>query len=571
MFDNFILDEIRKKADIVEIINSYITLEKKGKNYFGVCPFHDDHSPSMSVSPTLQIFNCFTCKSGGNVFNFVSSYENISFNDAVIKVANIINYPLNIKQTTIQNPTQVKNQTAYQIYDIANKFYVNNLFTKHGVEAVDYLQKRNFSLDTIKEFDIGLSSIITPVNNFLFAKNYTKEQLIEYGIISESGYDVFSNRIMIPIHNSTGQVIAWTGRIYNNSETNRYLNSKETVIFKKGDVLFNFHRAIKPIKQNDYIIIVEGNMDVIRLFDSGIKNCIALMGTNLSNEQIHLIKRVTNNVILCLDNDNAGKIATETISNILNSKQFNVKIINMSNEKDPDEYIIKNGKDSFINMINNSINYIDYKLELLKNKRNFTNIEEISFYLKDVILELNNSNDELLKEMKLNQISKDYNISISTLQNMMTKKEIIKKPIQVNTKNESKYEKASKRVIKMMTISEEAIFIVKNQLSYFENIKYKILSEELLYYYKKNGIIEIADLCNLINDKKDISSLFFNILSEYENYKYNKDELLDYINLLNNKLIMNEKTLLKQQLEKELDPIKKAILVNKILGLGENI
>lgn len=571
MLDNTTIEEIRNKLDIVEVINSYITLEKKGKNYFGVCPFHDDHSPSMSVSPSLQIFNCFTCKSGGNVFKFVSDYENISFTDAVIKLANSINYPLNITNNK-QNSIQVKNAEIFNIYDISNKFFVNNIHTKGASEALNYLSSRNISNETIKFFEIGLASMLNPLSKFLLANNFSNSTLTDYGLLSENGFDIFNNRIMIPIHNPNGQVIAWTGRIYNNNDSNKYLNSKETSIFKKGATLFNYHRAISYIKKSDSIIIVEGNMDVVRLVNHNINNCVALMGTSLTNEHISLIKRLTNNIILCLDADKAGIMATKTISEQLDSKGFNVKIAILEKDSDPDEYILKYGHESFLNIINNAINFFDYKLNVLKNERNFSNLEDISSYLKDVVNELNKSNDEILKEMTINKLSSDYNISIDTLKGMIVKKEVIKTNnfVQPNNK-ESKFEKASKRIIKMMLLEEDAIYLVKDKLSYFVDEKYKILSEEIIYYFKKHAIIEIADLCTFLNNKGNLQSLFLEIVNEYEDYKYNEEELLDYINLLNNKLLLNQKKILKNQLKSEYDPIKKAQLVNEILKLGDKI
>ena len=568
MINNATIEDIRSKVDIVEVINSYITLEKKGKNYFGICPFHDDHAPSMSVSPSLQIYMCFTCKAGGNVFKFISDFENISYNDAVIKVANMINYPLNIKNLP-NSIKQVKNSEIYEAYDLANKFFINTIHTKIASEALDYLHNRSISDETIKNFEIGLASMINPVSNFLLAKGYTKSQLEEYGIISESSNEIFNNRIMIPIHNHTGAIIAWTGRIYNNSQTNKYLNSKETTIFKKGDILFNYHRANTTIKKKDFVIIVEGNMDVIRLVNNGITNCVALMGTSLSKEQTSLIKRLTNNIVLCLDNDNPGNLATKTIAQELTNNGFNVKIVLLNDTKDPDEYIIKNGVESFNNIVYNAISFFDYKLNNLKNKRNFSNMEEISSYIKEVMVEVNKSDDNLLKEMTINKLSKDYNISVSSLISMLEKKESINTINIPKTNKDNKYDKASKRIIKMMLISAEAIIIANEQAIMFKEERYKFLYEEILYYYKKNGIINIADFCNYLYNKEEVGSLLFEILNEYDEYQYNEEELLDYINLLNNMLLLEKKKQLKIALAKELDPIKKANLVKEMIKLGD--
>ena len=292
--------EIRNKANIVDIISDYLPMEKKGKNYFAICPFHDDHNPSMSISPEKQIYTCFVCGASGNVFNFVKNYEHISFTEAVSKVASKVGIDLNIKKT-ISNNIRVDNryQKYYDIYNITNMLYKNNIKTKYGKEAISYLNKRKINSSIINDFEIGLSFDDNGASKLLEKKGYIKDDLIDIGICGEKDkftYDIFRNRIMFPLHDLDGRVVGFSGRIYNKTDDNKYVNSKESIIFKKGELLYNFHRALEYAKKNNFIIIVEGFMDVIRLYTIGVKNVVATMGTAITKNHVNLIRRLSKKI-----------------------------------------------------------------------------------------------------------------------------------------------------------------------------------------------------------------------------------------------------------------------------------
>ena len=303
--NNDLVNEIRSKLDIVNVISSYISLEKKGRNYFGLCPFHDDHTPSLSVSPDKQIYKCFVCGESGNVFNFVMNYEHISFQEALQTLASQagIDIKVNIKRDN-------RYDKFYNIMDLANNYYQNNLSSTKGAKARKYLEDRKLTTETIKEFEIGLSlDKRDELTNLLISKGNSLEELNDIDL-SNTNHDTFINRIMFPLHNANGKVIGFSGRIYNGEDLNKYQNTKETVIFKKRENLFNYHRAKEEIRKSKSLIVMEGFMDVIRAHTVGIKNCIATMGTALAPEQLALIKKLSNNIYLCYDGDNAGKKAT---------------------------------------------------------------------------------------------------------------------------------------------------------------------------------------------------------------------------------------------------------------------
>ena len=350
------INEIRNRTDIVEVISKYIPLTKKGNNYFGICPFHDDHNPSMSVSPDKQMFKCFVCEKGGNVFNFVASYEHISFKEAVAILGNKLGYNIKTSANLVNNQSE-----DYEIYALSTKFYQNNLYSNLGKNAMEYLLKRNFSKNTIKKFEIGLSISRLPLTDFLLKKEYNLNKLIDLGLTNTMSNDIFVDRIMVPLQDLNGNVIGYSGRIYQTNDDRKYINSKESNLFKKNNLLYNYHRAHEKLKKEDSIIVMEGFFDVIRADTIGITNCVATMGTALTKQHINILKKITNNIILCFDGDKAGETATIRAIPLLEEAGIFPKIIRLE-EKDPDEFIIKRGKEAFLNKIKNPINVMEFKM-----------------------------------------------------------------------------------------------------------------------------------------------------------------------------------------------------------------
>ena len=323
--DDETLNKIRKESDIVDVIGGYIDLVPKGKNFFGVCPFHDDHSPSMSVSPDKQIYRCFTCGASGNVFTFVTNYENISFYDAVVKLGEKIGIKLE-KKNKIKKINQYEN--LYNLYELSVNFYKNNLNSIAGEKARDYLKSRKIDEDMIKRFDIGLS--VSGGLSKVLKNKCNPEDLVDIGLSYMSDnevLDLYRNRIMFPIKDMEGNVVAYSGRKYDDSDGPKYINTKGTKIFIKGKTLYNYSDAIDEIRKKKEIIIVEGFMEVIRLYSIGFKNVVALMGTSFTTEQLEVIKKLNVKVVLNLDNDEPGKQATYTIGNELSKNGINPTVM----------------------------------------------------------------------------------------------------------------------------------------------------------------------------------------------------------------------------------------------------
>lgn len=574
--DNEEINNIRQTANIIDIISSYIPLEQKGRNYFGVCPFHNDHSPSMSVSSEKQIYKCFSCGATGNVFTFVQNYENLSFVESVVLVAKKVG--INIKSNIEENKTS-KYDKYYKIMDTSLKFYMNNLNTNDGLTAKEYLLKRDINESIIKEFRIGLSlDSNNTLTNLLIKKNIDKKDMLDLGLSNKDGldyYDVFTKRIMFPLEDVNGNVVGFSGRIYKTDNTSKYVNTRETLIFKKGYMLFNYHRAKDSIKRLGYVIIVEGFMDAIRLYSCNITNVIAIMGTSLTTEQINFIKKLRCKVMLCLDNDNAGNTATYSIGESLEANNVNVSIIKLNDSKDPDEYIVKYGIENFNNKINTSITFSDFKLNYLKKDKNLNNSEDLANYINEVLSSLTKSNDEILKEITIKKLSKEFDISYNLLKeklNLNNKivKEKKKDPIIIENKKD-KYDVACERVLYYMMNDFKYIKSFQNNIGYFSKKIYREVANEIVYYYEENKNISVADFITFSLKNEHVYSLVLSIISNSSDDEINQSNFNIYLDLVKEHNVKSEISILKERLKNELDSEKKLIIAEKIAKLKKGV
>ncbi len=570
------INAIREQADIVDIISDYLKLTKKGKNYVAVCPFHDDHSPSLVVSKERQMFNCFTCRTGGNVFTFIMKYENVEFLEALQIVANKIGYKLNA--TNLEN-YENKNKKEYEIMEFAKKYYLNNIFTDLGTSARKYLEDRGINNDIIREFNIGLATKFKDELYKLFTKkNISNDILDSLGLIYINNTDVmdfFNNRIIIPIEDLKGNVVGFSGRIFNGEkESAKYINTKETVIFKKGQILFNYHNAKNAIRDEKYVIIVEGNMDAIKLSSSGIKNVIALMGVALSKEQTEILKKLKVPVILMLDNDSAGLNATLKNGEILKKADIDVKVVRLTGEKDPDEYIRANGIEALKDNIKHAINFVDFKLEYLKNDKNLNNVDDLVSYVKDVLETLKNEND-LTKEIFISKISKDYQIDPEILKREIsinkneTKKE--EKVVYERKTKASKYDIATSKVLYHMMVDPKYIIIYKNRLGYFKEKEKRMLASEIVYYNLEHNNINIADFTTYIMRQEDLFNMVNEIINENIHTIISEDEFNTCIDVILKSIKVDEIKELKEEIKKEMDISKKMDLITKLTNLKKEV
>ena len=570
------INEIRSRADIVDIIGEYIELKQKGRNFFAQCPFHgngNERTPSLSVSRERQMFNCFACGTGGNVFAFIMKYEDVTFPEALKIVANKVGYNLNVSDYKEFHDPHDKD---YEIMDYAKKYYLNNIWTEEGKGARKYLLDRGIDETIIKEFNIGYAgSNKDTLYRLLSKKNYDLDSIDNLGLINKSGldiYDTFTNRIIIPIENARGQVVGFTGRIFNGeSDTAKYLNTRETPIFKKGSILFNFHNAKDSIKANREVIVVEGNMDAISLSARGIKNVVALQGTALAKDNIEQLKKLNATVILMLDNDSAGLEATIKNSDLLINNGIMVKIVRLNGAKDPDEYIRNVGVDALKDNIKHALKYIDFKLEYLKIGKNMQNIEDVATYINEVIKALNNE-DDLTKSLIISKISKDYQIDAAILESKIkvTPQKVEAKTVKKEEKK-SKYQLAANKIIYYMLMDSKYITIYQNRLGFFKEKIERVLASEIVYFNREHGYINIPDFTTYIMPNSAEYDFVLKIINDNETTEINDEEFNACINVILEILKRDEIIKLKEQIKSELDVNKKLELITRLTEIKKEV
>lgn len=559
---------IQRKANIVDIIRDYVPLIQRGKNYFGICPFHDDHNPSMSVSPEKGVYKCFVCGNAGNVFNFVMEYEKVSFYEAVKIVADKIGVSIDISTSKKEN---TKKSPLYDIYNIAYKFYQNNLNTVYGKEAKKYLLNRKIDEDVIKNFNIGLSLSDSELCNALKAKGFKDDDIVSSGVASQNGnniYDIYKNRIMFPLYDLEGNVVGFSGRIYNQKSESKYINTKETEIFKKGELLYNYHIAKKEARKEKNIIVVEGFMDVIRLSTIEIVNVVATMGTAVTKYQLNLIQKLAPNITLMFDGDKAGEKATNAFIELANGNDSNIKVVRLEDNLDPDEYILTKGKDKMIYNLSHAQSVYDYKLSSYKENIDFNDSKEVSNYINVMIKEFEKIDDDIVREIEIKKLSESTNVSYDLIKSKLKEKEknliITHKPKNIKI---NKYEKASKYILYRMINDNNMILYYFNNLSYLPNDTERKLASEIVLFYKKFNSFNLSDFIIYLEDKKEL----INLVVDISDLKYTLDELNDnidnYFDVIKESLYNNQIKKLTSELKNESNSVKKIEIAQRIVDL----
>ena len=559
---------IQRKANIVDIIRDYVPLTQRGKNYFGICPFHDDHNPSMSVSPEKGVYKCFVCGNAGNVFNFVMEYEKVSFYEAVKIVADKIGVSIDISTSKKEN---TKKSPLYDIYNISYKFYQNNLNTVYGKDAKKYLLNRKIDEDVIKNFNIGLSLSDSELCNALKAKGFKDDDIVSSGVAVQNGnniYDIYKNRIMFPLYDLEGNVVGFSGRIYNKKSESKYINTKETEIFKKGELLYNYHIAKKEARKEKNIIVVEGFMDVIRLSTIGIVNVVATMGTAVTKYQLNLIQKLAPNITLMFDGDKAGEKATNAFIELANGNDSNIKVVRLEDNLDPDEYILTKGKDKMIYNLSHAQSVYDYKLSSYKENIDFNDSKEVSNYINVMIKEFEKIDDDIVREIEIKKLSESTNVSYDLIKSKLKDSEkkviITHKPRNIKI---NKYEKASKYILYRMINDNNMILYYFNNLSYLPNDIERKLASEIVLFYKKFNSFNLSDFIIYLEDKKEL----INLVVDISDLKYTEDELNDnidnYFDVIKESLYNNQIVKLTSELKNESNSVKRMEIAQKIVDL----
>ncbi|MGC3313838.1 DNA primase [Enterococcus faecalis] len=428
-----VIEEVRHRTNIVDIIGQYVQLKKSGKNYMGLCPFHEERSPSFSVAEDKQIFRCFGCGKGGTVFNFLQEIEGISFPESVKRVADLehlsVDFDWSEPREVADTPENQQRRSLLQLHSKAAELYHHILVnTKIGEPALNYLLERGLTQELIETFQIGFAPQKRDFLSQVFKNEQWDETLFEPSglfVQRDNGtfLDRFYQRIMFPINDPQGNVIAFSGRLlktadFPGDEMPKYLNSPETTLFNKRETLFNFDKARKEIRKENTVLLFEGFMDVIAAWQSGVKSGVASMGTSLTNEQIRRLERVAKEVVICYDGDNAGVQATNRAIQLLQeNSHFDLSIVSIPEKLDPDEYVRKYGAEAFQNLANHGRETVfSFKMNYHRLTRNMNNEKEQLDYVNELLRELTNVQSPLERDRYLNQIAQEFQLSVHSLE-----------------------------------------------------------------------------------------------------------------------------------------------------------
>ena len=474
-FRNEDIEKLLDSLKIEEVVGEFVDLKKSGSSYKGLCPFHADTNPSFSVKPEKRICKCFVCGSGGNAINFYSKIKNIPYMEAVKELAQ--KYRVNIKEHNAKN-IDIDNEKFYQIMEDSHNFFMDKIFAQESRTALTYLANRGLDTDLIKEHRLGYAPAKwSELYEFLKEKNYSDEDLLTLGLIkkNEEGriYDTFRNRIIFPIYSISNRIIAFGGRtLEKDNSTPKYINSPDTPIFKKGKNIYGIERAVN-IRNKNYSILMEGYMDVLSANIFDFDTSVAPLGTALTVEQAQLIKRYSSNILLCFDTDKAGKTATERASFILKSQGFNIRVLDFENAKDPDEYLRKNGKEAFLEVVKNSLEIFEFLYELYSSEYDLTNIIAKQNFIDRFKEFFTCLTTDLEKEVYLKNLSEKTEISADILRKTLIEKN--KKKFVINDYTEKKEELLEKKEFKKANNLElsivEMLFKKPEYYEFFKNEK----------------------------------------------------------------------------------------------------
>ncbi len=575
------INEILNSVDIVDVISQYIPLTRSGKNYKGICPFHEDTNPSMLVSPSRQIFKCFVCGTGGNAIIFLQKYLNISYVEAVYKLAEIAGIELpNYQVNETVSRVNEKNKNLYDMHERACQVYCHMLHTTSGLKAYEYLQSRHIDDVVIEKFQIGYASSQNYIYNAFEKLEYSSKDMALSGLVVESDYgyyDRYKERIMFPIHDEFGKVVGFSGRIFQGEEdTAKYMNSPESPIFNKSTLLYNYHRAREAIKKAGFVYLLEGFMDVIALSRIGIDNTLALMGTALTKEHVSLIRKVTNNVHICLDGDNAGKSAALKASRFLKSNNFHVSMISLMNGLDPDEILEQFGADTLRISLETIVSPIDFELEYLYSQSNMANYEERKEFLQKACALIVNVEDSLDYHHYMHRISsmssfeeeyiEEYMRTLQHQKQSNVSPAITYAPSKNTHRRLNKYQKAERYLLYYMLHDKKVSAVYENKIGFMYEDKNRIAASYIVDYYRNHEAIQIASFINTLNDNELVDY----ILEVYDEDLPKLESLAavdDYIETIRQHARALEIADLKKQMARELDALNKAKLAKRILEI----
>ena len=510
------IEEVKQANDIVEVISQYVHLKRSGRNYFGLCPFHNEKSPSFSVSPDKQIFHCFGCGVGGNAISFIGKIEGIGFKESIEVLAERANIQLPTLSNNIDNKKEELKSKVYKVNAYAAEFYHKNLYQKNAKIAQDYIKKRKINNETLESFKLGFSGNFDELYKALKKEGFGDEEILESGLVNKNDkgmyIDRYRNRLMIPILDERNRVIAFGGRVLDDSKP-KYINSPENIVYSKGRHLFGLNVAKKGDTKK--LLIVEGYMDAISLHQRGITNVVASLGTALTPQQGWLLRKNTEQVILGFDSDGAGQTAVMRAMEVMQNMGCDMRVLQMEGAKDPDEFVVKYGTARFQKLIDEAISLIEFKVRVLKQDLNLDSAGDKIKFLNEIAKLISKIDNTMEQEIYIEKISKGYNISKEAIYGQVNKLQY------ANNKSAKVLEKDKKVVVhrEKKTSNEVSEEIIKR-----ENTIISILINNPENYSIIKERIDIKDFRDETN-KKILQEIF----CELEKENANLSVVLDHI------------------------------------------
>ena len=584
-YSDEIIDEVRQTNDIVDIVSQYVRLKRSGRNYFGLCPFHNEKSPSFSVSPDKQIFHCFGCGVGGNVFTFLTKIEGISFVEAVQMLAERSNIQLPTLENSKDSIKEELKAKVYKVNEFTAKFYHENLYKPEAKIAQEYVKKRKLNNETLKSFQIGFSGKFDELYRALKKEGFQDREILESGLVNRNDngkyIDRYRNRLMFPICDARGRVIAFGGRVLDDSKP-KYINSPENIVYSKGRHLYGLNVA-KKYNIRDKLLIVEGYMDVISLHQRGIHNVVAALGTAMTQQQGYLLRKNTNQIILSYDSDEAGLAAKLRALDILQNMGCDIRILQMEGAKDPDEFIVKYGNARFKNSIDKALSIVEFKVRLLKRNLDLSNTSDKIKFLNEIAKLISKIDNNIEKEVYIEKIAKEYEISKEAIYAEVNKlsydknqsEKILEKPKPV-VRHTKEIRKEVPEIVKRRENTVLAI-LLNGDLNIFQIIKQNIkledfkdeinkeIAKKLYEEFEKgnsniNGIIDTLEeaeqnhITEILADDyeiDDVEKAIDDVIRAYDKDRLNERKF-KILELLENSEVSQEE---KSKLEKELSDI----------------
>lgn len=566
---------VRNRADIAEVIGHYLPLVKKGRSVTCVCPFHDDHNPSLSISQEKQIYKCFVCGAGGNVFTFVQNYENISFPEAVARVAELTGTPLSFDPAALKTPADPRKAALYKVLQETIRYTHYQLSAQAGIPVRKYLQERGIDEAVIEKFEIGWNGPGDELLRFLKAKGYSEQDMVAGNVVrlSESGlHDVFASRITFPIHDSLGNPIGFTARSMDPQATSKYINTTETPIYVKGRTLFNYHRAKPAARRENRILLCEGVTDVLAMDRAGIENAVATLGTACTREQLRLLRQCSTHLTFCYDGDQAGRNATYKAGQLALEAGFEVGVVVNATGLDPDEIVRQQGPQQLQQMCRKEQMWMEFVLDYLSSRYDLENYSEKKEFARLAAEQIRKLSDDFDRQNFARQLQQmtGFELDLSAAAPVSPRSSATQKAggMRLKRTRDGKTN-AEHLILALMLTSHDAVTMFKEKLGFLLSEENQQLAMMILDYSRTHPQLQIADFIDTIQDESLKQKTLE--LSEWECPQFTPEVMEGAILRIRRSMLEEKINDLKQQILRISNPESQAALLQERMQLQREL